>query len=240
MLKFYAFIEDGIVQNIVPCHGREDAIENARLQYDNPIVIEIGASKCDLMIGDKYENGIFYHFDYTTEDWITVKNQNNDEKEISNLKKEIERLKSSIDDGALTHQINYDTCLFEEYVNFRIGEAINKYTRFLDNAFILHNVEEGENVTQYQVNMSHNNWCGFVNMYVSYKALKEAGIETELYWYDGKANKIIFETEEECLSLMKAWRDQNQRLTIKLNETVKQIYSCEKKADVKAIEISFE
>ena len=141
--------------------------------------------------------------------WFSVKNQNNDEKEISNLKKEIERLKSSIDDGTLTHQVNYDTCLFEEYVNFRIGEAVNKYTKFLENAFILHTVEENENIIQYQVNMSHNNWCGFINMYSSYKLLKDAGIETELYWYDGNANKITFETEEECLSLIKAWRDQN-------------------------------
>ena len=75
MLKFYAFIENGMVQNIVPCHGKDDAIENARLQYDNPIVIEIGTSNCNLMIGDKYENGIFYHFDYVTEDWISVKNE---------------------------------------------------------------------------------------------------------------------------------------------------------------------
>ena len=54
--------------------------------------------------------------------------------------------------------------------------------------------------------MSKDNWQNFISMYTSYKFLKEAGMESDLYWFDGEANKIYFKTEEECLSLMKIWR----------------------------------
>lgn len=237
MLKMYAFIQEGKVQNIVPCHSQEEANEIIKMQYtEDPIAIEINGY--DLTIGDKYENGLFFHFNHNINDWVLLKKESTSE-DINSLKKEIENLKTQ-GINKKTNRINYDTCLFEEYVDYRIGEAVFKYGNFLENSFILHTIMDGENVIQHQVNMSHNNWCSFMNMYTSYKALKEAGIDTELYWFDGDANKIVFETEEECLSLMKAWREQNKRLSDRLNDIIKQIYSAKKKAEVKAIDISFE
>lgn len=240
MLKMYAFIQEGKVQNIVPCHSQEDADELIKLQYtENPIAIKIEGY--DLTIGDRYENGEFFHYDYIKDSWVKLIN-NSPEEEIKKLKAELENLKKN--NGSLiknqNRRINYDTCLFEEYFDFRIEEAVFKYQNFLENAFILHTVTNEENTVQHQINMSHNNWYSFMNMYLSYKALTNAGLEAELYWFDGEANKIIFKTEDECLSLMKTWREQNQRLSNRLNDIIKQIYSCKKKSEIKAIDISFE
>lgn len=240
MLKMYAFIQDNKVQNIVPCHSQEDANELIAIQY----VGESTAIKIDgydLTIGDKYENGKFYHFNFELQDWVELKRTYGDE-DINQLKKDIENLKRANINAVKQngHYINYNTCLFEEYLDFRINEAVFKYQEFLENAFILHIVSDEKETIQYQINMSPNNWYGFVNMYTSYKALKDMGIETELYWFDGEANQIIFNTEEECLALMKTWRDQNQRLAFRLNDIIKQIYNCKKKAEIKAIDISFE
>ena len=236
MLKMYAFIQDGKVQNIVPCHGQSEANELIKMQYtEDPIAVEIDGY--DLTIGDKYENGMFFHFNHDIEDWVLLRKNISDE--VQKLRTEISNLQLQ-NNGKSVNRINYDTCLFEEYVDFRIGEAVHKYESTLQNSYILHTITEGDNVIQHQVNMSHNNWCSFMNMYNSYKALTAAGIEAELYWFDGDANMITFETEEECLSLMKAWRDQNQRLATRLNEIVKQIYSCRKKAQVRDIIVNFE
>ena len=239
MLKMYAFIQEGKVQNIVPCHSQEEANEIIKMQYtEDPIAVEIDGF--DLTIGDKYENGLFFHFNHQIDDWVLLKKETSEE--VKKLQNEINVLRTQNNNGnTKPNKINYDTCLFEEYVDFRIGEAVHKYTKTLENSFIIFNIHiDDENIMQHQVNMSHNNWCSFMNMYNSYKVLKDAGYEDiELCWFDGDADEIEFKSEDDCLRLMKLWRDQNIHLMKRLNNIVKQIRSCKKKSEVKAIEISF-
>lgn len=231
MLKMYAFIQDNRVQNIVPCHSQEDADELVNLQYtNNPIAIEFDGY--DITIGDKYENGLFFTFNHEREKWDLLEKKENED--IARLKNEINELKQKNKNAPRT--FNYDTSLFEEYVDYRIGEAVYKYNEFFKSNFIIFKINNAE----YRINLSHENWNGFMDMYNSYKALKENQIDTYLYWFDGEANKIIFENEKDCLNLMKAWRENNERLADRLNDIIKKIYSCKKKSEVKAIEISFE
>ena len=231
MLKIYAFIQDGKVQNIVPCHGKEYAMENARLQYDNPSVVEIGTSKCDLMIGDKYENGNFYHFNHETEGWDKVRFvQETSSADVKKLQKEIRELKNM-----LKPSINVDDCLFEEYQDFRIGEAVYKFNEFLDNYFLSFE----SNGHEYLINASKDNWNSFVSNAAAQKMLVEYGINAgEFLWYD--AEGVVFEmTTDEVMSVMKTWKDLINDMTVYMNTLVRDIRACTKKAEVKAISIDY-
>ena len=231
MLKFYAFIEDNKVQNIVPCHGKEDAIENARLQYDNPSVVEIGTSKCDLMIGDKYENGFFYHFNHDTKEWDRVDFvQETSSNEVRKLRKEILEVKNM-----LKPSIDANDCLFEDFQNFRIGEAVYRFNLFLNNYYISFN----KNGNEHLISASKENWNDFITNFTAYKILIEYDAkDKDFTWYDAEGT-IFSMTIDEAVSIIKDWKNSLDILTVHMNNIVTSIRNCTKKAEVAAIVIDY-
>lgn len=233
MLKFYAFIENKKVQNIVPCHDYDDAIENARLQYDNPSVIEIGESRYNIAIGDKYENGMFYHFDFQTEHWNQINaTANVKTDDIKLLKKEITNIKNSI-----KPTINTDTCLFEEYQDFRINEAVYKFTEYLNNYYIQLHI--GDEI--HLINASLESWNLFISNFMANKILEDySSIESCNYtWFDAEG-KVFKMKLDETMSLIKEWKNIIEVLTAHMNYIVTSIRNCKKKAEVKSIIIDYE
>lgn len=229
MVKLYAYIKDGFVDNLIYCHNVYEANELNNQLYAGSLLV-IDASRYKITIGDKYQNGIFYHFNEITKEW--------DKTELlyhSNIS--LKQLAQEINDiwNVISPTIDVENCLLSEYITYRINETVRKFNEYLNENSLDYINDIGEHVS---INMGLENWNMFISNFMAYRVLKDVDIHAELIWYDVYGNKISL-TEKEAVLLMSNWKRELDKYIEYANILISRFKQSDTKTEVSDITIDF-
>lgn len=229
MVKLYAYIKEGFVENLIYCHNVYEANELNNQLYAGSLLV-IDASRYKITIGDKYQNGIFYHFNDDTKEWNKTELLRQSNISIKQLAKDIDDIWNIINPT-----IDIENCLLSEYINYRIDEVVRKFNEYLNENALCYINDSGKQIL---INIALENWNMFNSNFVAYKTLKDANINSELIWHDTSGKMIIF-SEKEYILLMKEWKETLDKYIEYVNSLISKIKESASKSEVSAIIIDF-
>lgn len=227
--RVYAIMEDHKIWNIKRFDSLQDAIEEAKFYYvNNPGAVECTFYPCEE--GDKYIDGIFYHFDLKTQTWEKIEKIASCEEEVEILKNQIQYLES-----LLIPSIDTDDCTVNELKEFMIKKSKLALEDYLLANPLVSDCHGGKTATY---TITKEKWDSF-NTRFSMHLLKKMNYMSDGMMWNATGEPLEYWYDEECFTLQRQWEKIINPLIQHQQKIEKSINEATKKKDILAISFNY-
>lgn len=227
--KIYAIIEDNIVMAIDRVYDEQDALNRATLCYTkNPMAIECNAYPCE--IGDKYVDGVFYHYDNKMKSWVKVEKVASYDDELESLNGEVSYLKNLI-----TPSIDIDDCTVNELKEFKINKSKTALKEYLLSNPLVSDCHNGELKTY---TITKDKWDMFIGKFIIHLEKKRMNLNSTMMW-NASGDELEPWTDEECFKFIDEWTAISDVLVKEQQRIEKSIVNAQKKQEISNIVFNY-